>query len=107
MKNLGSDGERVKSFIFFRQVSLYFHYIFSSVLCATDFFQFLYKHNLVIPQLVLPASKQKHYRPCGYKLLSGTMVRIKQAHVFLKFVRRYTVFLVKVNQAVWVVFGSV
>lgn len=102
MKTLGSDGERVKSFIFFPRY-LYISIVFFSCVLCYKFFSVCCKHNLVIPKLVLPAFRQKDlYKSCGYRLLSGKMVRIKWAHVFLKFVKEYMVLLFKANQTVWI-----
>lgn len=42
-----------------------------------------------------------------YKLLSGKTVRIKWAQVFLKFVRGYTVLLVKANQTEFDIWFSI
>lgn len=101
MKNLSSDGERVKSFIFPPDIFIFLLY-FLVVYYATDFFVCC-RHNLIIPKLVLPAFRQKYlYKSCGYRLLSGKMVRIKWAHVFLKFVKEYMVLLFKANQTIWI-----
>lgn len=41
MKNIGSDGERMKSFIFSPRYLYIFIIYFSCVLCDTNFFQFV------------------------------------------------------------------
>lgn len=107
MKIFISEGVRVWKALFFSRY-LYISIVFLVVCCLLQIYFSLLQTQFgnFLNWFCLPPNRNicTTYR---YKLLSGKTVRIKWAQVFLKFVRGYTVLLVKANQTEFDIWFSI